>query len=454
MVKTPKTYYSQSHQEPVTIELEPGAISNVEDNESVKTIIAESMVATVDKETIAAATMEARDDQAKAEVRHPYDYNSEDSQSANELRAEEKVSATSRASASGPSDSVRPSAVTPAAPVRSSTFGLLYGLAGGFMALLIAGGLQYAGILGEPSSGNDDGQTQAELASLKSQLTELTAVRSSDVGRSVEILPGEIAQLRSEIEKSKSAGSSAEAKALIDLDQRIKDIETTVTELGQGTTASNIDALNEKVSALEATLQAVNKAYVSDDGKIAALEYSVLQLTAKIDAQASQSKIAQVIATLALKSAVDRGGAFNAELETFAAISPGAPELVTLRRLAAQGVATHADIIAAIDSTANAMIAADKPVNSDAGIVEWLLSSVKSLIKVRPVGEVEGHGVPETVARMEFSVSQGDLAKALAEYETLPKVAQVAGADYAVKLKARHEVETLVDQLVASAMQK
>ncbi|WP_367118847.1 COG4223 family protein, partial [Mesorhizobium sp.] len=81
-----------------------------------------------------------------------------------------------------------------------------------------------------------------------------------------------------------------------------------------------------------------------------------------------------------------------------------------------------------------------------------LLSSAESLVKVRPIGAVEGAGAPETVARMEVAVNQGDYAKALSEYDTLPEAVKAAGADFAGKLKARIEVETQIDALISGAM--
>ena len=71
---------------------------------------------------------------------------------------------------------------------------------------------------------------------------------------------------------------------------------------------------------------------------------------------------------------------------------------------------------------------------------------------VRPIGEVAGAGVPETLARMEVAVNAGDLAKAVSEYETLPDTAKAAGKEFADRLKARLEVEKLVDQAIAGAM--
>jgi len=98
------------------------------------------------------------------------------------------------------------------------------------------------------------------------------------------------------------------------------------------------------------------------------------------------------------------------------------------------------------------MVAAATPVDENAGFLQNLLSSAESLVKVRPIGAVEGAGAPETVARMEVAVNQGDYAKALSEYDTLPEAVKAAGADFAGKLKARIEVETQVDALISGAM--
>lgn len=454
MVKTPKTRHSKTHREPVTIELEPGAVSRVEDAAKAETVTeGEKVSATMGDEAMAAEPA-ASEAQAPADSGYvSYDYDFDNGPQAQQPKAEAPAQA---AASDGGSSYASSSATSSQAPMRQPTSGLLPGLAGGLIALLVAGGLQYAGVLGAPSSGaGDGGEMQAEIASLKSQVAELSAARSSgDAGGQIESLSGEIAQLKSEVEGLKTAGSQAGSpEALAGLDQRIKDVETAVTSLGQrGAAASEVAALNEKVGALDTALKAAGEAASSDDGKIATLEQSVSALTSKVDAQASQPKIALAIAASALKAAVDRGGAFGAELETFAAISPDAPELAKLRAHAEKGVATRADIVAETDAAANAMIAAAKPVNPDAGVFERLVSSAEQLVKVRPIGAVEGAGAPETVARMELAVTQGDFAKALAEYETLPDTAKAAGADFAATLKARQEVETLVDQLVANAM--
>jgi len=141
-----------------------------------------------------------------------------------------------------------------------------------------------------------------------------------------------------------------------------------------------------------------------------------------------------------------------AELETFAAIAPQAPELEALRTHAEAGVPTRAMLAGEMPAAAAAMAAAASPVSDDASLFERLLASAESLISVRPVGDVKGDDPASVVARMEVAVNGGDYGKALAEYEALPEAARQAGAAFAARLKARHEVEQLVDRLIAGAM--
>lgn len=447
MVKTPKTRHSKTHREPVTIELEPGAVSRVEDAAKAE---AENVSATIGDEAVAAEEPAASKPKAQADTEYAaYDYDFE-----NGPQAQPKAEAPAASETAGSYASS--SAASTSGPARQPTSGILPGLAGGLIALLVAGGLQYAGVLGTPGgTGGGDEQLQAEIASLKSQVADIGASSGGgELKGQVDGLSAAVEEVKSEIESLKSAsGQAGSGEALAGLDGRVKQIEAAVASLGQrGAASTEIAALNERLAGLDAAVKSAGEANTADDGKMATLEQSVSALASKVEAQASQPKIALAIAASALKAAVDRGGAFGAELETFGAISPDAPELATLRAHAEKGVATRADIVAETGAAANAMIAAAKPVNPDAGVFERLVSSAEQLVKVRPIGAVEGAGAPETVARMELAVNQGDFAKALAEYETLPDTAKAAGADFAAKLKARQEVETLVDQLVANAM--
>lgn len=363
-----------------------------------------------------------------------------------------------------------PRAAGPATPPparRGGVSAVAAGLIGGVIALAGAGALQYAGVLPSPAGGGDAAAVEslrADMARLQSEIAAAQAAggggASEDVGAlqtRTEQLAADIASLRQAVE----AGGAGESAGVAALDTRIAEIETRIAKLGEAAAGAGVDLgpVNDRIAAIEAQLQSGTEAAASVDARVAKVEQtlagvsqSVADLARKMEAQADQPKIALSIAASALKAAIDRGQPFAAELETLAAISPNLPQLGPLRAHAEAGVASREDLAAQIDEAANAMIAADSPADENAGYLDQLWNSAASLVTVRPVGSIEGAGVPETVARMEAALKAGNLGKALAEYETLPENAKAAGKDFAARVKARLDVETLADQAIAEAM--
>jgi hypothetical protein len=326
---------------------------------------------------------------------------------------------------------------------------------GGVIALLGAGTLQYAGILGTPGAGASLDAVNSEIASLKTRIGTLGQDNGGEALGRINELSGALDQVKADVEALKSAPAASDDNAdLAALGDRVGKLEQSVAALGQNSNQQPVDLgpVNEQLSALDALVKSAGETATKQEGRLAALEQSVAQLTAKVDAQASQPKVALSIAASALKAALERGGAFSAELETLAAIAPDAPQIASLRAYAEKGVPSRAEIAEQADAAADAMVAAAEPRDRNAGFFQSLLSSAEALVMVRPIGAVEGAGAPETVARMEVAVKQGDYAKALSEYDTLPEAVKAAGADFAGKLKARLEVEKQADALIASAM--
>ncbi|SDA53586.1 COG4223 family protein [Mesorhizobium qingshengii] len=482
MVKTPKMRHSKSRREPVTIELEPGAVSRIADEDAAKPqAVAEETPAEIPDEPVHAdqtdlepwehadaaaagateadAPTDAGTKATEPEMPYPgsdappprakaFDYSFEDATT----RTAETKEAPGKAEARSESMAVQPK--------RGGLNGIAAGIIGGVIALVGAGGLQFAGLLGAPGSGSGvslDG-VNGEIASLKTEIAGLKETSgNTDASAKVDGLSAALNQVKTDIAALKSmveSGGTGDTAGLAALGDKVKQIETAVAALGKAGNAAPVDLgpLNEKLAGLDALVKSAGEAATAQDGRLTALEQSVSQLSGKVEAQAGQPKIALAIAASALKSALERGAPFAAELDTFAAISPNAPEIATLRPYAEKGVPTRTEIASQMDAAANAMVAAATPVDENAGLLQNLLSSAESLIKVRPIGAVEGAGAPETVARIEVAVNQGDYAKALSEYDTLPQAAKAAGADFAGKLKARIEVETQVDALISGAM--
>jgi len=267
-----------------------------------------------------------------------------------------------------------------------------------------------------------------------------------------------LAALKSAVE----TGGSGDGAAAAALGSRLDTLETTLNALetkvatlpqdGAGAAAEDVARLAGRIDTIEKAVNAAGAQTVDAEGRIAALEKSLADIAEKVEAQADQPRIALAIAASALKAAVDRGGSFASEVETFAAVAPESPELADLRALAKEGVPSRADLLAAAPDAAIAMIAAADPVDENAGIFERLLASAGTLVKVRPIGVVEGDGVDAIVARMEAALKAGDLSRALAEYETLPEGSKAAGATFADQIRLRQKAEELVDRALAGAL--
>jgi hypothetical protein len=491
MVKTPRTRHSRSHREPVTIELEPGEVSRLAtEAEAADPAAPEAPDREAAAEAAAHASQPAGDAPAQEAMRAPdADFEPWEHDEAARATAaheggvvdetEDRASAETasrRAYGYGFDEAPRPAGAAgneaastrpdaepvpgdrPAAGVDKRRGGLgavAAALIGGVVALTGAGALQYAGLLGAPGGTGASNDVGGQIADLQAQITALKNAGDGGVGMKIDNLSAALDQVKADVATLQAASASGgEGAALSALSDKVAEIEKTVAGLGQAGSGAPADLgpLNEKLAALEALVKAAGDASTAQEGRLAALEQSVTQLSARVEAQASQPKIALAIAASALKAALDRGAPFAAELDTFAAIVPDAPQIAALRPHAEKGVPARAEIAGQMDAAANAMVAAAAPVDADAGFFQRLLSSAESLVKVRPIGAVEGKGVPETVARMEVAVNQGDYARALAEYDTLPEAVKAAGADFAGKLKSRIEVETQIDALISGAM--
>jgi hypothetical protein len=449
MVKTPKTRHSKSSRDPVTIDLDADQVSRIGKDDPAGTEAVSGAVPpaqTVEAAQTGEAPTEAPS--GPAAESHARDYS---------FAEEPAPSPAPEPSAETDEPPARPALQTE--PARRGGMGLLAaGLVGGVVALAGAGALQYAGILGAPGGGSANTAGGSQIAELQAQVSDLAAARDDDgSAQRIESLSADLGQLRNELASLKSAAEAGAAsggdnEALTELSRKVG--ESSVAALGVPARPEAVDLtpINDRLAALEQQVHAAGDSAEQQASRLDALDRSLATVSGKVEEQADQPRIALAIAASALKSALERGAPFKAELETFAAISPEAPQLDALRAYAEKGVATRSEIAAQVAAAADAMVTADKPVDENAGFVQRLMSSAESLVKVRPIGAVEGAGVPETVARLEAAVNRNDFAAALSEYETLPEAVKAAGTDFATALRSRMEAETQVDALVAKTM--
>lgn len=502
MVKPPRIRHSKPKREPVTIDLDPGEVKRSPSTEEATNGTAEaetSMAADAPAggEASSKPVETASDVPTGSEAKTPVRSESASTGSSERVEKDEPVSVKSgsetpepkAAAPSGsafgrdattppqPAGSAKPASAprTPSpAPTesprkRSGVSLVAAGLIGGVVAIAGAGALQLAGVLPSPGGERVDiSGLEQEVADLRAQIAappeddgsaEAVAAATARIGE----LESALGTLRTDIEavrESVASGGGGDEAVLQSFQTRVSELEQAVTALREASAdAGETEALAGRIDGVESIARTASEAAAAAASaasaaseKITALETRLAGIDERVEQQAQNPRIALAIAAAGLKSAIDRGAPFMTELETYAAIAPDAPEIAALRELAAAGVPTRAQIAARAPDAVTRMIDAAEPVDPDAGLFARFVSSFQSVVKVRPVGEVEGEGVGPTAARIEAAVEANDYARALSEYETLPDIAKAAGADFIADLRARQTADELVDRALSGAL--
>ena len=416
---------SKSDQEPLTIDLDATAVPREGSDES---------AAAVERETSVDETAEIRagetDETVRADIADGDSVKSEveEAEADEDARAEAAAAAFAEepvSAATAAEEPVRP--IYPAQHRTSNSGALAAGILGGLITLLGAGGLQYAGIMPSlsPNASN-------------------TAIEQS--------LASDIEALKAQLAAAPAPQATAD---LGPLETRITELEKKTAETGNGAAAdvSGLDAQIANLTGEIATLKsALADAQQSTEAAKSELSTRLDAAEKKIDEPASDVQLARAVAVTALKTAIDRGGPFLAELDALKSIAATDPAVTGLAEDARTGVAPRADLVRDFPAVADAMLEATQHSDPNQGVFSRLMDSASSAIRIRPVGSVEGEGPEAVVARIEDKLTNGDLKGASLEWDTLPEPAKVAGADFKTKLDQRIRVEGLIDATVAGAM--
>lgn len=309
------------------------------------------------------------------------------------------------ASAKAGAGSTSASAPTKEQPRRSPATSSLIaaGIVGGVVALALVGSMFYAGVIPGSSGGSptETAALQQQIDSLNQQLASSTAAIDA-------------------LKATAAAGSGASGNT--EISGRLAALEARISEAGSNTAAS--DALTQRLAALET----------------------------KVDQPGREEAVAKALAASALKTAIDRGGPFTGELQTFSGIAGDDPAVKVLEKFAPSGVPSASDLVQKFPQAADAILNAANQTDEQAGVGSRLLSSAMQMVKVRPVGDVEGDTPEAIVARMEDQLRKGNLKGATTEWEALPQFAKDASVAYKQTLDARIEVDGLVDNTLNRAI--
>lgn len=428
MARPPRQKHSRGPTKPVTIDLsaQPAA-----EEEAAKADLAEN--------PDTAAPLE----EPSAAIEEPSDR--EDS-------ADERPSAAFEAEP--PADPAPSSApAMPAAQQGRRASAFTGGLIGGLAALLLGGLGQWAGLIPSPRTDPLDAVSQTAFDTLSQRVESLSASDNAAEKSALESLPAM---------QDRLDGLSQKVTALEMLADRIAKLEARPVSTAGATTGSaaidtEIASIRDEIAALSTNIAETRTMTTAASDQAASLSAGVGTLTERVAALESGAggpglDIAAPISAAALKSAMDRGGPFASELETYAKVTKDNATVEALRGFAATGVPTSSQLLAEFSGVANAIIAAAGAPAEPAGFVDRLMNSARGLVKVRPVGEVTGAAPDAIVARVEARLQRGDLEAAMTELKTLPPAGQEAAKDFSARLQARIDANRLIGDKLNAAL--
>jgi hypothetical protein len=172
-------------------------------------------------------------------------------------------------------------------------------------------------------------------------------------------------------------------------------------------------------------------------------------LLAAVDREAEDTRAATLaIAFANLRAAVSEGRPYAAELATLAALSPGAGDLGGLLDYDDRGIPTVPELTRSFKVAKDAALAVAAPPAAGDSILDRLMASAESLIKIRRVdAEAEGDAPDAVLARAEAKLAEGDLAASVKEVETLQGAQAAAFTSWLDQAQARLGADATLQRL-------
>ncbi|HET7408690.1 MAG TPA: mitofilin family membrane protein [Paracoccaceae bacterium] len=199
----------------------------------------------------------------------------------------------------------------------------------------------------------------------------------------------------------------------------------------------------EAVGMLEQRIAEVQATAEQAAETAGAAEQAATTAVGRVDDAIRDARLAA--ASASLTSRLTNGVAFADALDEAAALmDTAAPQ--ELATVAAEGVATTAELLRGFGRPARDAIEADIEARTGGGILGQASARVRSVIGGRPAGEQPGESVEAILSRVEARLREGDAAAAMAEAGTLPGHAQAALGDWLGALRARVEAAEAAGQ--------
>jgi hypothetical protein len=289
---------------------------------------------------------------------------------------------------------------------------------GGFFAPILGGAL--AGVAGFALShfnvfGLAAPDASAEIAQISARIEDFTAQQAA----ATETIAGDISAADARIAalETKPAPDAPDLSRLDGLEERLAAIEAVPADgtASNAALASKIAELERRLTALPATQPSADVQKRLDEAlaRLDSAEAAASANAAEAEAAADAAKRTQALELLS--TAVTTGQPFTTELQAVA--DPGLESALT--PLSESGVPTLEILQSGFPDPARESLRLARESSGNDGWTDRLVNFLASQTGARPITPQEGETPEAILSRAEFALSEGRIADALAELDTL-----------------------------------
>lgn len=414
---------------------------------------------------------------------------SEDSETNNAGKKSESKSESDPKDKAKPDDAppnTQPSQRTQPADIKSFVTHLAAGLAGGLIGVIGAGiVLDRLPVSSAPATGtsvaaNENAKLAKRLDAIEFRLDALPkGNRTAEIGEAVGKLETKLAAL-----EIKPPEDMPEIKDMVARLGKLEGTLKTLREAGTQEGASGVAqsaaltgrieevsaGLETRMSTLKDDIAALSRAFdarvsnlIQDSGKTASelaerigsfeemtslLENKIAETALPMATLKSSSGAGAALALAFenLRRAIERGRPYSEQLKTLKALAPDALDLTAFDADAATGVATKAELLAALPGVLKAARAATLT-SGNGTFLERVVTNARSVVRVRRIGPSEGNTPAQVLSRMEAQLKAQNLTGVLSEAPGLKGTALVAMQTWLDRAIASRKSETRLDGL-------
>jgi hypothetical protein len=206
---------------------------------------------------------------------------------------------------------------------------------------------------------------------------------------------------------------------------------------GTSVPRSDIEALTNRIAALETAIRS--------------LSADVAQRTSSADDRATRA----IVATEALRSAVERGAPYQAELAAVTSLGVERSATAPLEAFAASGIPSSAALGRELAALIPALRRAAQVQPSDASFLGRLQNHMQELVRVTPIEgptDTAGNDVASVLARLSGDAARDDIDAATAEIARLPEAARGQAQDWLKRAQARAAAIAASRRIAAEAL--